>query len=211
MRRQSYETWRDKPSRDRKGAIRSFAHRSGSVVRRSGVAAVEFALCAPLILLLLLGVWEVGHIAHVSNVMSNGVREAARDASMGQNNLQTIASTQLAYLQSAMPTVFGQGHSTSIQAASSLPANSTGYTCWDTTIGKELFTITFTDITEPSVADPTAMQKLDHYQIGIQVPYDTIGWTALAQVTGIKRIILTVDWSSMRDTPFEISPVLPAQ
>jgi Flp pilus assembly protein TadG len=189
-------------------------HRIGSgraTIRRSGLAAVEFAFCLPIIVLTLLGIWEVGRIANVSNIISNGAREAARDASLGQDNLQTIASNQLAYLQSAMPTAFGQGHSTAIQAASSLPANTTGYTCWDNTANRELFTITFTDITAPAVTDPTGMSKLDHYQIGIQFPYASVGWNSLTQITGVTRISVAVDWASMQDTPFQVTPALPAQ
>jgi Flp pilus assembly protein TadG len=181
-------------------------------VRRPGVAAVEFALCAPVIVLALLGVWEVGRIAQVSNIMSNAAREAARDASLGQDNLQTVASNLLTYLQSAQPTAFGQGHTTTLQSPTiSLPANTTGYTYWDSTANQELFTITFTDITQPSITDPTAMQKLDHYQIGIQVPYASIGWNSLAKITGVTRITVTVDWACLRDAPFQVSPVLPAQ
>jgi Flp pilus assembly protein TadG len=180
--------------------------------RRQGVAAVEFALCSPIIVLLLLGLWEVGRIAQVSNVMRNGAREAARDASLGQDNLHTVASNLAAYLQGALPTAFGQGHSTTLQSPSiSLPANTTGYTCWDNTANEELFTLTFTDITNPNVTDPTTMQKLDHYQIGIQVPYSTVGWTSAAQISGINRISITVDWASMCDAPFQITPNLPAQ
>ena len=180
--------------------------------RREGVAAVEFAFCLPVIVLILLGIWEVGRIAQVSNIMSNGARESARDASLGQDNLQTIASNLLAYLQSAFPSAFVPGHSTTIASPSfSLPANTTGYTCWDNTANQELFTITFTDITQPSITDPTGMQKLDHYQIGVQVPYASIGWSSLAQITGVTRIYVTVDWASMRDTPFQVSPSLPGQ
>jgi Flp pilus assembly protein TadG len=185
---------------------------AGTRRHRPAVAAVEFAFCAPLILLLLLGLWEVGRIAQVSNVMRNGAREAARDASLGQDNLQTVASSLVTYLQGALPTGFGQGHSTTLQAPSiSLPANTYGYTCWDNTANRELFTITFTDITTPTVTDPTAMLKLDHYQIGVQVPYATVGWTSVAQITGINRILITEDWASMRDSPFQITPTLPAQ
>jgi Flp pilus assembly protein TadG len=179
---------------------------------RKGVAAVEFALCMPLIVMIMLGIWEVGRIVQVSNILSNGAREAARDASLGQDDLQTVASNQLIYLQSALPGAFGQGHSTSLQTPTiALPPNTTGYTCWDNTANRELFTLTFTDITQPSVSDPTAMQKLDHYQIGLQVPYASISWDTLAQITGVTRISLVVDWASMRDAPFQVSPSLPAQ
>lgn len=55
------------------------------------------------------------------------------------------------------------------------------------------------------------MSKLDHYQIGLQVPYASIGWTSLSQITSVKRIYITVDWACMQDAPFQVSPILPAQ
>ena len=49
----------------------------------------------------------------------------------------------LAYLQGADPTAFGQGHTTSLIApVISMPANTTGYICWDSTANRELFTMT---------------------------------------------------------------------
>ena len=181
-------------------------------VLRYAAAAVEFALCLPLLCLLLLGLWEVGRITEVQNVMWNSAREGARDASMGQANLQAVASNLLIYLQGAEPTAFGQGHSTAMIApVVSLPANTYGYTCWDTTANRELFTMTFTDITNTNVTDPTGMSQLDHYQIGVQVPYSSIGWLPTAQVTGTTRLYVTVDWASMVDSPFQITPYLPAQ
>jgi hypothetical protein len=179
---------------------------------RQGVAAVEFALCLPLIVLLLMGLWEVGRIAQVANVIRNGGREAARDASLAQDNLQTVANNLAAYLQGSLPTTFGQGHSTTLKSPTiSLPANTTGYMCWDNTVNQELFTLTFTDVTNPSITDPTGMQKLDHYRLSISVPYATIGWSGLAQITSISRISITLDWASMVDSPFQITPALPAQ
>lgn len=193
-----------------KGGVRRF--RRIATLRRRAVAAVEFALCLPFIVLALLGVWEVGRIAQVSNVLWNGAREAARDASLGQDNLQTVAANLTVYLQSALPNAFVPGHSTSLIAPTiTLPSNTTGYTCWDNTTNRELFTITFKDITTPGSSDPTMMQKLDHYQIGIQVPYTTVGWTAAPQISGVSRISVVVDWACMLDAPFQVSPTLPAQ
>jgi Flp pilus assembly protein TadG len=185
---------------------------AGVNTRRRGVASVEFAVCAPILVTILFGLWEVGRITEVQQVMWNCAREAARDASVGQDNLKTVASNLTAYLQSAEPTAFGQGHATTIKAAViSLPANTTGYTCWDNVANRELFTITFTDITNPTITDPTAALQLDHYQIGVQVPYGSVGWLPVATITGRTRLYVTVDWASMVDSPFTIAPYLPAQ
>ncbi len=176
--------------------------------RRHGAASVELAVCLPLMCLVLTGLWEVGRIVQVAEVMWN----SARDASLGQDNLQTVTTNLLAYLQSADPTAFGQGHTTSVIApVISLPANTTGWTCWDSTANRELFTITITDLTQPSVTDPTGMSQLDVYQIGVQVPYSSIRLSPVAQVTNMSRLSVTVTWASLVDSPFQITPYLPAQ
>ncbi len=180
--------------------------------RRHGAAAVEFAVCLPLMLLVLTGLWEVGRITQVAEVMWNSAREGARDASLGQNNLSSVTTNVLTYLQNADPTAFGQGHTTSLIApVISLPANTTGYTCWDSTANQELFTLTFLDVTQPTVTDPTAMTQLDVYQIGVQVPYNSIRLSPIAQVTNMSRLSVNVVWTSLVDSPFQITPYLPAE
>ena len=184
----------------------------GDKDRRRGIAAVEFAFCLPLFVLIISGLWEVGRITEVQQIMWNCGRETARDASLGQDNLQTVANNLVTYLQAAEPTAFGQGHTTSLQApVITLPANTTGYTCWDTTTNQELFTLTFTDFTNTSITDPTAMKQLDRFEIGVSVPYANIAWSPLAQITGVSRLSIAVDWASMVDSPFQIAPYLPAQ
>jgi hypothetical protein len=179
---------------------------------RPGVAAVEFAACMPLLLLLLLGLWEIGRAVEVENIMCNSVREGARDASMGQTNLQGVAANLLLYLQSAEPDAFGAGHTVSIQSpVISIPSNAYGYTYWDNTAGRELFTMWFTDVTNTAVTDPSGMAQLDHYKICVSVPYASIGWLPVAQVTGLTRLNATVDWACMVDSPFTIAASLPPQ
>jgi Flp pilus assembly protein TadG len=181
-------------------------------VHRDGVAAVEFACCLPLLVLTLFGLWEVGRFTEVQQVLWNAAREGARDASLGQDNLKTVAGNVLTYLQGAEQTAFGKGHSTSMIApVVSLPANTTGYTCWDNTANQELFTITFTDLTNTSVTDPTAMTQLDLYQVGLQVPFASIRWSSLLPIAGMNRLGVTVVWTSLIDTPFQIAPDLPAE
>jgi len=176
------------------------------------MAAVECGICLPLIVLILAGLWEVGRITEVQQVMWNSAREASRDASLGADNLQAVATNLLNYLQGAEQTAFAKGHSTSlISPVVSLPANTTGYTCWDNTASRELFTITFTDKTDTDVTDPTGMSQLDVYQIGVQAPYASFRWSPLPQITGLSRVNVAVVWVSMVDSPFQIANALPAQ
>jgi Flp pilus assembly protein TadG len=48
--------------------------------RRSGAAAVEFALVAPLLVLLVLGMIEFGRMIMVEQILTNAAREGARKA-----------------------------------------------------------------------------------------------------------------------------------
>jgi hypothetical protein len=164
------------------------------------------------VILILSGLWEVGRITQVEQVMWNSTREAARDGSLGQDDFPTVASSLLTYLQAADKVAFPPGHTTSfIAPVVTLPANTIGYTCWDQTANREMFTVTFTDVTSPSVKDPTDMAQLDVFAIGLQVPYRSIAASPLSQVTGATRLTATVYWAAMVDSPFQISPYLPAQ
>ena len=84
-------------------ALRSFP---GTRARaRGGVAAVEFALVLPLILSLLLGVWEVGRLIQVNQILSNAAREGGRQASTGLLSNSEVQTAVTQYLDRAgLPT-----------------------------------------------------------------------------------------------------------
>jgi Flp pilus assembly protein TadG len=72
---------------------------------RRGAAAVEFALLSPLIIALLLGVWEVGRLIQVNQILSNAAREGGRQASTGLLTDAQVQTAVLQYLQRAgLPT-----------------------------------------------------------------------------------------------------------
>ena len=71
--------------------------------------------------------------------------------------------------------------------------------------------MSFADKTDTTVTDPTSMEQLDRYEIGVQVPYASIGWLPVAQITGVTRLSITMDWVSMVDSPFQVPASLPAQ
>jgi Flp pilus assembly protein TadG len=68
------------------------------VRKRRGVAAVELGFVLPFIMTLLLGLWEVGRLVEMQQILSNAAREGARQASIGSltgTQIQTVVTNYL--------------------------------------------------------------------------------------------------------------------
>jgi Flp pilus assembly protein TadG len=156
----------------------------GRRARRPGIATVEFALVLPLLVTLLLGIWEVGRLVQVSQVLQNAAREAARQASTGNATLSEIKANAQTYVVGAEPRI-------------------TDFTGFD---------VTFTDITRPSVTDPTNAVQLDQFRLTVSVPFDNVRWSATKFfVPSGTKVWAVVDWFSMRDLPVTVSPGIPVE
>jgi Flp pilus assembly protein TadG len=65
---------------------------------RRGVAAVELGFVLPFIMTLLLGLWEVGRMVEMQQILTNAAREGARQASTGNftnTQIQTVVTNYL--------------------------------------------------------------------------------------------------------------------
>jgi Flp pilus assembly protein TadG len=69
--------------------------------RRPATAAVEFACLSPLLLTLLLGIWEVGRMTHVQQVLNNAAREGGRQAAAGTKSIAEVQQSVITYLNNA--------------------------------------------------------------------------------------------------------------
>lgn len=80
-------------------------HKQRDRSNRRGVAAVEFAVVLPLLLLVLAGLWEVGDMVRVQQLLSNAARVGGRQASTGLNTSAQVEQSVIQYLQNAgLPT-----------------------------------------------------------------------------------------------------------
>src|SRR5262249_28051274 len=154
---------------------------------RRGVAAVELALLVSLFLVpLLLGIWEVGRLVEVQQLLDNAAREAGRQASTGQ---KTIAQVQ----QVAVDYLARNGISISTTAVTVTTQTNSGRS----------------DPTAGSTASNA--QMLDHFQVKITIPVDSFRWVLLNQITPARNLNATADWCSMNNVPLTVSATIPSQ
>jgi Flp pilus assembly protein TadG len=69
--------------------------------QRRGAAVVEFAVVAPILMVFILGIIEIGRLVNVAQVATNTSREGARYAVQGGANATTIDAYLRTYLASA--------------------------------------------------------------------------------------------------------------
>jgi hypothetical protein len=190
---------------------------------RRGIAATEMALIAPVIILLLVGVWEVGRLIMVQNVLNETARETARLAgsagyfasnnhnnpaggtltliSPSTNSHYEVQKKAIVYLNASGVTTNGVKVTVSdLGTASS--AKTWNYT-WDATAGTGT----------GSGYDPSAAaDQLDTIQVTVTVPYKNVGWSPLNVFIGKNtNLYATAKWASMRDIPLTISTTIPSR
>jgi len=152
---------------------------SNPIGHRRGTAAVELAVCAPVLLILLAGVWEVGRMVSAQQLIANAAREGGREIAAGQQDAATIKQYVINY------------------------CNMNGLSKVDTTM------VSITNITNASRSDPRTANQLDQFRVTVTVPYSSITWSNIAQITSTASITASADWYSMKDSPLTVSTVIP--
>ncbi len=152
--------------------------------RRDGTAVVEFAVVMLfLVPLLLYGIWEVGRMTEVSQILSNAVREGGRQASTGQLTDVQCMAVVTEYLQNE-----------------GLPTQNVVVTV--TNLG-------FPANPAPVDNNPMNANDLDRLQIVATIPFQDVQWINISLVTGPGyRLSAGTVWSSMKDRAYPV-PVPP--
>jgi Flp pilus assembly protein TadG len=189
------------------------------------VAAVELAIVMPFLVTLLLGLWEVGRVVMVQNVMTNAAYEGGRLAASGgffsSTNYNDTISGQTIPLtysldSSGNPIPYDvQKRVLTYLQASGLSTEGTKVTVKNIAEG---WSGTYTGGASPSGSstgsyDPAAAaSQLDHLQVTVQVPYTSIRWSTLGPfIPSTTMLSVTVDWYSLRDMPVTVPTTLPQQ
>jgi Flp pilus assembly protein TadG len=149
---------------------------------RSGTAAVELAVVAPFVIILLVGLLEVGRIVQMNQIISNAAREGARKASTGVNTYSDVQTTVANYLTRAGIT------------------NQTG------------LVVNVVDVTQSNAGptfNPSTAVYLDQLQVTVTLPYANV---QLAPLPGFSNYVISAQaiWFSNQDQAYPTTIVPPA-
>ena len=166
---------------------------------RDGVAALEVAIITAFFLVpLMIGVWEVGRMVQVQQIVSNSARQGARMAAQGF-------------------TLDSQGNLTQVTASGSYPDVYDAvyqylYAAGLTNLQKGDVTVQFkflaprSDGTTPT--DPYLGEKGEPFSVTVTVPWNKVQWVNLGLVNPT-NITYTVYWQMLMDAPFTVNDTLP--
>lgn len=149
-------------------------HQNG---QRRATAAVEFVVVLPLIVMLLLGLWEGGRLVEIEQLVNNAAREGARQAASGVLNYSQVQNVVTSYLSNAgVPT-----------------AN----------VVVTIRNLGFPGNPSPPDDNPQNATQLDQLKVSITLPFNDVRWIALNVVTDPStQLNANAVWSSLKDIPF---------
>ncbi len=145
---------------------------------RRGTAAVEFAVASLFLVPLLIGLWEVGRMVEVQQLLANAAREGGRQASTGNLNTAAVQNIVASYL-----------------TRNGIPCAASN--------------VTVTNLTNASRSDPTTANQFDQFLVTVTIPFDSVRWVLLNQITSVKNLSASANWVSMKDVPITVNTAIP--
>lgn len=158
--------------------------------RRRGAVAVEAALVAPVMIVLMFGVWELGRLIHVKEIVANAAREGARCAAGGAiDGTPVTVATVDNYCRTYMT------------AAGLPPAAVSGAQ------------VTLQNLSGNTWTDPVDAQPLDQFSVTITIPpgapFDSLAYSMIHRITSTTSLTAKVVWQSANDKKLTIDTALP--
>jgi Flp pilus assembly protein TadG len=158
--------------------------------KRRGVAAVETAVVLPVLIILMFGLWEVGRLIQVTQVVNNAAREGGRYAAGGYVNGTPITTTMVQ--QAVRDYLSGSGFPAAAYNGAQVQLTCNASPAW----------------TNPSDALP-----LDPFEVKVTIPpgaaFDSLAWSVVTRITGVNQIVTTASWRSLVDEKISVDANLP--
>lgn len=166
---------------------------------RPAVAAVEFAFTAAFVLIpLMIGIWEVGRLVQVQQIVSNAAREGARRAAQAYTINSAGSPTQV---------TLGSGSTTVTDAVYNYL-----YASGLTNLSKSDVQVSFTFLAPRSdgspATEPYQGEKGQPFAVTVTIPWDKVRWVNLG-VINPTGVTFTVNWRMLVDDKFALDATLP--
>lgn len=167
--------------------------------RRRGVAAVEMAFVTMLFIVpMLIGVWEIGRLIQVQQIVSNSAREGARLAGQAYTVSATGTPLQIR-VNTGSPCVKDQ--------------------VYQYLIGAGLTNLTYADVqveflfTQPNSVgvtptEPYLGDKNQPFTVKVTIPWAKVRWVNLG-ILNPQYVTFTVSWRMLIDDKFTVNETLP--
>ena len=145
----------------------------------------------PLLIILMLGIWEVGRFVQVQQIMVNSAREGARLAAGGYTT-DSVPVTNTMVQQAVRDYLRGAGMPE--------PAYNNAE-------------VTLTCKTSPAWTDPHEANPLDRFEVKVRIPagaaFESTRWSFLPKLTAVNEMQAVVDWVSLNNEEISIDTNLP--
>jgi Flp pilus assembly protein TadG len=163
---------------------------------RAGSAAVEAAFALPVVLFMLLGLWEMARVAEMNQVLNNAAREAGRQASTGLLTYDQINTVVQNYLTSA-----GLTNQSGLRVdIVNLTSGSVGPQTHGPATGTKI-----------NDYDPTGATELDQIQVTVTLPFANANWTSPRLMTNAStQCTGSAVWASAKDQVYPSTVTPPA-
>jgi Flp pilus assembly protein TadG len=156
---------------------------------RRGMVVVEAAFVLPIMLILMLGIWEVGRLIQINQIVINAAREGARFAAGGYTNGTPVTATMVQQAVQDYMTAAGM-------PAAAVSGSQVSLICQAT----------------PSWTNPCDALPLDQFQVKVVIPagtaFNSLRWTP-AKLTSTSQMTVTVNWQSLNNSKIVVSATLP--
>ena len=175
----------------RSGELRGVCASEGE--GRRGAVAVEAAFCLPLLLVFMVGIWEVGRMVQVSQILANAAREGARYAAAGNLNISGV--------NTPITVAMVQQNVQNYLTAAGLPAAAAN--------GAQ---VQVTNLSSHTWTNPSDAQPMDKFQLSVTIPsgaaFNSLKWSLLS-MTGVNQLSSSVTWVSIVDSQVSVNMQLP--
>ncbi len=165
---------------------------------RAGVAAVEVAVITAFFLVpLVIGVWEVGRLVQVQQIVSNSAREGARLAAQGYtiNSSGTPIEVMVAT---------GSPNVTDVVYRYLIGAGLTNLLKSDVQVQFQFFP----DVNGNTPTEPYLGVKGQSFTVTVTIPWDKVRWINLG-VVNPTTVTFVVTWQMLVDDTFTVNETLP--